>query len=260
MNQPSNSTKTTQAPKNAWVACPRPSPRANLRLFCFPYSGAGASIFYTWPDVLPAAIQVCPIELPGHGTRLTEPLFTRLPPLVQAAASALLPHLDQPFALFGHSLGSLVTFELARCLRRQYNLSTVHLFVSGHDAPHIPDTDPPIHALPEAEFVAELRRLNGMPEEILENAELMQLLLPILRADFEICETYVYQADEPLDCPLSAFGGLQDDGLTRQGLEAWSEHTTAAFSPRMFPGDHFFLNTERMLLLQAIARDLERFL
>jgi medium-chain acyl-[acyl-carrier-protein] hydrolase len=245
---------------NPWLVCPRPNPQASLRLFCFPYSGAGASIFYTWPDVLPAAIEVCPIELPGHGTRLAEPPLTRLSPLVQAVAPALLPHLDGPFAFFGHSMGTLVSFELARHLRRQHGPSPAHLFVSGHNAPQIPDREPPIHALPEPEFVEKLRHLNGMPEEIMGNAELMQLLLPILRADFAICETYVYEADGPIDCPISVFGGLQDDYLTREGLDAWREHTTASFSLRMFPGDHFFLNTERPLLLQAIARDLERFL
>ena len=241
---------------NLWLACPRPNPQANLRLFCFPYSGAGASIYYPWSDTLPATIEVCPIQLPGRETRLAEPPFTRLPPLVKAAAQALLPHLDKPFAFFGHSLGALVSFELARHLQRQRGPRPVHLFASGHSAPQLPDRDPPIHALPEPEFVARLRHLNGMAKEVLENAELMQLLLPILRADFEICETYVYEAGEPLDCPVSAFGGLRDEYMSREGLEAWRKHTIASFSLRMFPGDHFYLNTDRLLLLRALAQDL----
>ncbi len=241
---------------NSWLACPRPNPRANLRLFCFPYSGAGASIFYAWSDTLPATIEVCPVQLPGRGAQLAQPPFTRLPPLVQAVAQALLPYLDKPFAFFGHSLGALVSFELARYLCRQYNLDPTHLFVSGHNAPQVPDREPPIHALPEPEFVEKLRRLNGMNKEVLENVELMELLLPILRADFAVCETYVYQADEPLDCPISAFGGLQDEYVSRESLAAWREQTSDSFSLRMFPGDHFYLNTERPLLLRALAQEL----
>ncbi len=249
-------TSTPGTKTNAWISCPRPNPQARLRLFCFPYSGAGASIFYTWLDTLPATIEVCPIQLPGRGTRLAESPFTRLAPLVQDAAQALLPYLDKPFAFFGHSLGALVSFELARHLRRQHGLSSVHLFVSGHNAPQIPDRDPPVHTLPEPEFVEKLRCLNGMSKGVLGNTELMQLLLPILRADFAVCETYIYEADEPLDCPISAFGGLRDEYVSRDQLEAWHEQTRASFSLRMFPGDHFYLNTDRSLLLRTLAQEL----
>jgi medium-chain acyl-[acyl-carrier-protein] hydrolase len=241
---------------NPWLACPRPDPQAVVRLFCFPYSGAGASIFYSWSSMLPPLIQVCPVQFPGRGSRLAEPPFKRLLLLVQAAAEALLPYLDKSFAFFGHSMGALVSFELARHLSRQHGLSPVHLFVSGHNAPHIPDREPPIHALPEPEFVAKLRQLNGMHQGILENPELMQLVLPILRADFTACETYVYRADSPLECPISALGGLRDEYVTRDGLEAWREQTSASFYLRMFPGDHFYLNADHQLLLRALAREL----
>jgi medium-chain acyl-[acyl-carrier-protein] hydrolase len=249
-------TRIVASKANPWLANPRPDPRAVVRLFCFPYSGAGASIFYSWPGTLPPLIQVCPVQLPGRGNRLAEPSFIRLLPLVQAAAEALLPYLDKPFAFFGHSMGALVSFELARHLSKQHNLSPVHLFVSGHNAPHIPDREPPIHALPEPEFMAKLRQLNGMRKGVLEDAELMQLVLPILRADFAACETYVYQAASPLECPISALGGLQDEYVTRDGLEAWREQTSASFYLRMFPGDHFYLNTDRQLLLRTLAREL----
>jgi medium-chain acyl-[acyl-carrier-protein] hydrolase len=243
---------------NTWVSCPRPVPAAKVRLFCFPYSGAGANIYYPWADVLPPSWEICPVQLPGRGNRMSEPLATRLAPQVDALAAGLAPYLDKPFAFFGHSMGALIGFELARRLRRAAAPLPVHLFVSGHQAPHLPDRNPPLHALPEAAFLDKLRELNGTPEEVLRHPELRELLIPILRADFAVCETYVYAAEPPLECPVSAFSGLGDDYVNREELEAWREQTTARFSLRMFPGDHFYLNTARPYLLQALARELEQ--
>lgn len=243
---------------NPWLSCPKPNPGATVRLFCFPYSGAAASIYYPWAEMLPPNIEVCPVQLPGHGTRLREPLATRLAPQVEAVAAGLTPALDRPFAFFGHSMGALISFELARYLRRLGRPGPVHLFVSGHGAPHLPDRNPPLHGLPEPEFVAKLRELNGTPEEVLRHEELLQLLIPVLRADFAVCETYVYQAEPPLPCPISAYGGLADGYVNREELAAWQEQTASRFSLRMFPGDHFYLNqaSNRAHLLTALARDL----
>lgn len=243
---------------DCWVMCPKPNPQANLRLFCFPYAGGGALSFRTWPNGLPTTIEVCAVELPGRGTRMRLAPFTRHDPLVEALAQALLPYLDKPFALFGHSMGGLVSFELARLIRRKYGLLPVHLFVSGRRAPQVPDPDPPIHALPEPAFKEELRRLNGTPEAVLENKELMQLLIPILRADFAVLETYVYATEPPLECPITAFGGLQDCKVSCDHLEAWRNQTSASFSLQMLPGDHFFLNSAQALLLQSLTRQLTR--
>lgn len=241
---------------NSWVTCPKPKAQARLRLFCFPYAGGGASIFRTWPDDLPPSIQICSIQLPGRESRLREPCFTRLEPLVQALVQALSPYLDVPYAFFGHSLGALIGFELARALVRENRPSPVHLFVSGHSAPQVQSLDPPIHQLPEPDFIKELRHLNGTPGEVLQNAELMALLLPVLRADFAINETYVYIPGTLLDCPISAFGGLQDSLVSRDGLAAWCDQTYSTFALRMFPGDHFFLHSARPPLLRAIVHDL----
>jgi medium-chain acyl-[acyl-carrier-protein] hydrolase len=227
-----------------------------LRLFCFPFAGTGASIFRTWPDGLPANVEVCPVQFPGRGTRLKEAPFTRLSSLVEALAQALAPLLDKPFAIFGHSLGALAGFEFTRQLRRQSGIQPVRLFVSGDRAPQIPTRDRPIHALSEGDFLAELRRLNGIPEMILEDAELMQLVIPIVRADITVYETYVYATEPPLDCPISGFGGLEDRRVSRADLEAWREQTSASFSLRMFPGDHFFLNTAQSPLLQVLSQEL----
>jgi medium-chain acyl-[acyl-carrier-protein] hydrolase len=166
--------------------------------------------------------------------------------------------LDKPFIFFGHSMGGLISFELARLLRRDYSLSPVHLFVSGRRAPQIPTPDPRIHTLPEPAFLEELRRLNGTPEAVLENSELMQLLIPTLRADFAVLETYVYAPGPTLDCPITTFGGLHDREVSCDELEAWREQTNAAFSLQMFPGDHFFLHSAQSLLLQSLSRALHR--
>ncbi|HHP7244069.1 MAG TPA: thioesterase II family protein [Elainellaceae cyanobacterium] len=249
----------TIASSNAWVTCPQPNPHASLRLFCFPYAGGSAFTFRGWADQLPATVELCPIELPGRGLRMRENPFTRMLPLVRAIAPFLLPYLDKPFAFFGHSMGALVSFELARLLRRTYGRNPSHLFVSGRRAPQVPDLDPPIHTLPNSEFLQELSRLNGTPEAVLQNHELMQLLMPTLRADFAVLETYAYIPELTLDCPITAFGGLHDPEVCCKILEAWREQTCTAFSLEMFPGDHFFLHTAQSLLMQSLSQTLIQF-
>jgi medium-chain acyl-[acyl-carrier-protein] hydrolase len=233
----------------------RPVEPSPLRLFCFPHSGASAAAYAAW-SLPPQVASVCPVELPGRGRRLGEALYTRLPELVEEVARGLLPYFDRPFAFFGHSMGALLSFELARTLRRDYGLTAARLFLSGHGAPHLPSDEPPISGLPEAEFLARLRQLNGTEDEILACEELRQILLPILRADFAICENYAYLPADPLDCPITAFGGLQDPYVSRPELEAWQVHTRAAFRASFFPGDHFYLNAARPALLDRIACDL----
>lgn len=250
----------TSIKASPWIAYARINPQADLRLFCFPYAGGAASIFRIWSHELRRDIEICPIQLPGRENRLGEPPFTRLPPLVDALAQTLQPYLDKPFALFGHSMGALISFELARQLRKKNSPGPVHLFVSGRRAPQIPSRNLPMYQLPEAEFAEELRRFNGTPEAVLRNAELMQLLLPSLRADFSTVETYVYTTELPLECPISAFGGLQDKQVTRDDLAAWHCQTSGTFTLRILPGDHFFLHSAWMPLLQAISHDLTQLL
>jgi medium-chain acyl-[acyl-carrier-protein] hydrolase len=175
--------------------------------------------------------------------------------LVEALARVLDPLLDKPFAFFGHSLGALIAFELARQIRRQHGVHPVRLFASAGRAPQIPHRTPPIHNLADKEFLAELRRLNGTPRELLDHEELMEVMLPILRADFALYETYLYSNEPPMNCPISAFGGVQDRRVSASDLEAWRSQTSASFSLRMFPGDHFFL--KEPLLLRALSQELQ---
>ena len=245
---------------NAWLVYPRPNPQARLRLFCFPYAGGGASIYRLWPSELPPDVEVCSIQPPGRENRLREKPFTHIFPMTQTLVQVLQPHLDAPFAFLGYSLGTLAGFELARELRRQRAPGPVHLFVGGRRAPQIPDPEPPIFNLPEPEFVVELRRLSGTPEAVLQHPELMQLLIPVLRADFAINETYPYTPEPPLDCPITAFGGLEDEEASQEDIGAWREQTRGSFRLQMFPGGHFFLNDSRAALLKSISEDLYRYL
>lgn len=181
----------------------QPNPQAVLRLFCFPYAGGSAAIFRKWVENIPQTIELCAVEFPGRISQIQTSPLTRIEPLVDAIATALLPYLDKPFAFFGHSMGALVSFEVARLLQTEYNLKPGYLFISGRQAPQIPPHTAPIHNLPEPEFLAQLRRLNGTPAVLLENAELMQILIPILRADFAVLENYTYIDKPPLNCAIA---------------------------------------------------------
>ena len=250
-------TDSTTARPESWVRIFEPRPLARMRLFCFPYAGGGASAFRGWASELPKDVEVCAIQLPGRESRLLEEPYRDIPAIVQALATAIVPFFDRPYAFFGHSMGSLVAFELARELRRQHRAGPMHLVVSGHRAPRFASRRRAIHALPQAELIDELRRLNGTPEEVLRDPELMSMLLPTLRADFSACEQYTYADEAPLTCPISAFGGLQDPRVAHDDLSAWREQTTDRFVLRMLPGDHFFLRagTSKVLLQLAVARD-----
>lgn len=245
---------------SSWFMRLRPNPQARLRLFCFPYAGGAALIYRQWPQLLPHTVEVLPVQLPGRGSRMLEPLITETAVLVEQVAEAMRPQLDRPFALFGHSMGALICYELARYLRRTGAPEPLHLFASGRRAPHLPDRSGPRYTLPDAELIELLRRLEGTPPELLQNPEVMQLMLPLVRADFKLNEDYNYQAEPPLGCAISAYGGLQDEEVSREDLAAWAEHTTGGFDLRMFDGGHFFLQEMEPVLVQTVARGLQQHL
>jgi len=201
-------------------------------------------------------VEVYAIQLPGREGRLVEEPFKSLSQLIEVLGPVLLSSLDRPFVFFGHSLGASVGFELARWLRRHYQMMPAILFVAGRRAPHLLETDPPIHDLPDKEFLEELRTLKGTPPEVLTNPELMQLIRPMLSADFAMSHNYEYVPEPPLECPIIAFGGLEDKDVTKDYLDGWREHTSASFTLRMLPGDHFFLHTSQPTMLHMLAKDL----
>ncbi|MEB3220121.1 MAG: beta-ketoacyl synthase N-terminal-like domain-containing protein [Nostocales cyanobacterium 94392] len=245
-----------QVEENLWVIRPQPNPQARLRLLCFSYAGAGASVFNPWVKELPSDIELCAIQLPGRENRFKESPLTHLKPLIQTLLPLLKPYLDQNFALFGHSMGALLSFELIRELRRQNCPLPVHLFVSSRKAPQLLEIDAPIHRLPDSQFIEKIKHFNGTPDEILQNKKFMQQFVPTLRSDFSILETYFYRNEPPLDCPITAFGGDQDPIVDRAELTAWNKQTSSQFDLQMFAGDHFFLHSAREKLLQAILTQL----
>jgi surfactin synthase thioesterase subunit len=221
-----------------------------LRLFCFPHAGGGITAFKAWADRLPRSVAVVPMRPP----RRKKPYS--MAELVAALGEAVEAHLDQPFAFFGHSMGAIVAFELARLLRRRNRPAPRLLVASGARAPqfrrgHVPPPEPS-----EAQFVEALRRLEGTPREVLDNPNLLQLILPALREDAAIYRHYIYAEEPPLDCPIRAYGGAEDPNVSRAHLDEWAAQTTAAFGVRVFPGGHFYLQTCRAEFLAALARDL----
>lgn len=244
---------------SGWILRPRLRSGTRLRLFCLPYAGGAASIYRPWLDALPPEVDLCPLQLPGRGSRFREAPFRRAVDLVPVAADALRPQLDMPFALFGHSMGALLAFELTRELRRRGWPAPVLLAVSGRRAPQRPDPDPPVAHLPDRDFVNEMRaRYDGIPGEVLADQELLSLVLPVLRADVLVLETHAYSDEPPLDCPISCFGGEQDRQVRIEDLEAWQEQTRGPFMLRTFPGSHFFLDSARPVVLRALREDLAR--
>ena len=216
-------------------------------------------MFRTWSADLPADVEVCAVEYPGRGNRLREQPLHRLLPLAEAASRAIAAQAAVPFAVYGHSLGALVAFEAVRCLRRRGAPGPLQLSVSGRRPPHVPDPAPPLHALPEAEFVeAVRRRYDGIPEVVLREPDLMRLMLPAMRADFEVLESYEYTEEAPLDIPVSVFGGEQDPGLPATELAGWERETTGRCTIATWPGNHFFIQSARASFLSALGREAER--
>jgi surfactin synthase thioesterase subunit len=239
------------------IFCRRINPDATVRLFCLPYAGGSSGIFYRWPEYLSPAVEICSVQLPGRESRLAVPPYTSMRPLVQAVRNAIVPFLDKPYVLFNHSLGALIAYELARSLHGLGAPQPLSLLVSAAAAPHVARVADRLHTLPDDELIRQLGLLQGTPQEILQHPEVMQLLLPTIRADLQVFETYTYRAGPPLSCPIAAFSGVDDARVDPLKLEHWRQHTTATFSLSMLPGDHYFIHSARRALVESIGGLLE---
>ncbi|MDW6066038.1 alpha/beta fold hydrolase [Streptomyces sp. FXJ1.4098] len=232
-------------------------PNAHHRLFCLPFPGAAASAFLPWADVLPLDVELWAVQLPGREDRFVEPPQTCFETLVDELADAIAPHTaDTPFALFGHSGGALLAFELARALRERGQPAPTRLFLSAEPPPDVPRSATKLHTLDDAELVQRLRTRGGTPPEIAENEELMELLLPVLRADFTWYETYEYRPGPQLESPVTAFVGHDDPIVGAEAVSGWRSHTTGSFEARGVTGGHFFVQDAMEEIVSHVVRAL----
>jgi medium-chain acyl-[acyl-carrier-protein] hydrolase len=249
------------ASSSSWVTCPQRRQDPRFRLFCFPFAGGGASTYRLWGTRIAAAVEVCPIQLPGREERGGEPPFTNLVRLAVAAAGEMAASLDKPFALFGHGMGALVAFEVARALRRAQRPSPSALLVSACCAPQSAVACRTlIGHLPDAAFADEIQRRNALPVATLRDPRQLMLLLPTLRADFEACDTYEYVVERPLDCPITVFGARDDTSVTEGQLGEWRAQASGPFDQVTLPGDRFYIHSYPDALLAHIGSRLRRLL
>ena len=230
-----------------------------LRLFCLPYSGASAMVYARWRRSLPDWLQVCPLELPGRGMRMDEPLQRDIQALAAQLAEEIGRDLNGPYALFGHSLGGLLAFELAHALSARNLPAPLALFASGTAGPARRDVSEYAREKTDEQLIARLRDLQGTAEAALANRELMQLMLPILRADFLLCGSFAYGRREPLGMPIHVFGGKQDSVRADQLLD-WQADAASGFSLDLFDGHHFFLVQHESAVLRCVRRYAEEHL
>jgi medium-chain acyl-[acyl-carrier-protein] hydrolase len=235
-------------PVRPWPAHWIRKPVAGIRIFCFPYAGGASRTYMSWSHAAGPAVEICPVMLPGHEARMAEPLATSMDALVAQLALELLPFLDAPYALVGHSMGGLMAFGLTERFAALGHPPQV-LVVSGC----VPRRDPgdlPLHTLGDADLLAELRTMNGTPPEFFDSPELVALLLPVVRSDFGLSETYDLAAGRVVDVPIAALAGSDDASVPPDSVRAWRQHTTRTFHLSVVPGDHFFIrDTARVLPL-----------
>lgn len=231
--------------------------RAAVRLFCFHYAGGSASAFRNWASHLPRSVELVAVQLPGREGRFDERFITRFDELIETLTDALMPSLNMPYAVFGHSLGTLIGFEWIRQLDHRGIRQPSIFFASGRRAPQFINPEPPISQLPEAEFVRELlKKYSDQLGSVLEREDFRQAFVPQLRADFTLSETYRYRRGVPLECPIVAFAGEEESEVTEQELLGWQAHTTGRFNALRFPGTHFFIHSQEARLLQEVNRQL----
>lgn len=238
-----------------WLVGTR-SPTRKIRLYCFSYAGGGAHAFMPWQTALGPEIELVAIQMPGRGSRISEPPVQAMLPLIEALAEVIAEENDTPFAFFGHSLGGLVAFELARYCSSHRMAMPKHLIVSGCAAPQHRRLLRRLHDLPDAALIQALVDYNGTPPEILANQELMALLLPMIRADFKIGECYLYQAGEKLSIPISVYAGTRDQNVS--SAQKWADETSLLCQVHSFEGDHFFIHAQRDAVVACLKSELEQ--
>jgi medium-chain acyl-[acyl-carrier-protein] hydrolase len=240
-----------------WLIDRRPVAHAAATLVCFPYAGAGASVYAGWARRVPESVRMLAVQLPGRENRLGEEPLADLDAIVDRLVPDLAPHTDRPYVFFGHSMGALLAFETARRLRDAGRPEPRAIVVSGRRAPHVVSVVPPLRDLATDELIEAVRRFDGTPPAVFDSPELVELFLPALRADFAVAETYAYApAGGPLSAPMLALSGTEDALCAPAEVEQWRPYTTGGFSHRSYPGGHFFLKEYEAEILQRVLAHL----
>ena len=248
-----------------WIVRPQIKNNAKVRLFCFPYAGSSAVVTYKFlVDSLPEDIEVCPVEFPGRGGRMAEKLISDISIAVDQISEEITDYFEKPYIFFGHSMGALVAYELSHLLIKKYDSRPLKLYLSAHMAPNIRKDEKIMHLLTGDEFLDELIKMNGLATEILQHKELLDLMLPIIKNDYKLCETYQYADKERLNIPFQVFGGKEDKDVKFDHLEEWSNLTSSECNIEMLDGDHFFISKQKDLFLEKFSsillHDLKRHL
>lgn len=237
-----------------WYLEYKKNPRAAIRLFCFHHSGGGASIYYSWIKHLSPHIEMIPIQLPGRENRFMEPLTNNLKNILNALNEGFYLYKDKPFFVFGHSLGGLIAFEFIKSIYQHYSLYPRHIIISATKAPHMPFRMKALSPLGNKALKEELKIYNGIDERILNNDELFDLFLPVLKTDFSISERYQYQSMDAtrLPCDILHLSGNQDVSVNAEEIQAWRAHTTGKFEHISFSGGHFFIKEHQKNIIKLI--------
>ena len=237
--------------KNKWFVIPKPNVTADLKLICFPYAGGSSSIYRPWINHLPDNVELIIVEPPGRGSRMNEPTYSNMDELTTELSKVIPKLFDKPYIFFGHSLGSRIAFELMNKLSKLSYALPQHFIASGSRGPQNKATRKKIHHLGDTEFIEEIRSLGGTPREILDNRELLNLFLPMLKADFEIAHDYCYKGNSIFNCPISVFGG-QDDEIDTSSLASWEDSFSSSAEVSMFGGNHFFIDHNRVNVINEV--------
>lgn len=227
------------------------------RIFAFPYSGAGSTAFFKWAqDLRDTDIDFLGVCLPGRETRLREPVINHLPDVIAQLVPAITPLLDKPYIFYGHSMGSLLAFELARALQVNHLPMPKQLFIAAFRAPNRPSPNRVLHRLSDKDFIDAIKSYGGTSQAIFDNPELVELFMPVLRGDFSLHENYQYKASPLLNCPITTFSGSEDPFAKPDFMALWQEQTQAAFSQIIYQGGHFFLHDHRVAILRRLQQEL----
>ena len=239
-----------------WVISAIPK-QASIRLFCFHHAGGGASFFRSWIKLFEDNIAICPVQLPGREDRFRESRIICFNDLIEELFVQLKPYLQEPYAFFGHSLGGLIAYALTQKAYTSKLPLPLTLFVSAHRAPHISHSYPCFSTMSFNELKTFIRYYEGMPESILQNEEWMKFLIPIIRDDFLLCQSYEYCLQDPVPCSIYTFGGNLDRMVSKFEILAWRQHTMKQFQSYFYPDGHFFLKTQQTQLINIVKTAIE---